>query len=119
MKTEMEISEIGNEKLGVAILQGMEMRVKANKLKEESDALKEEANELLEPMLEVIGASKISCGLGSVSMYTTIRTKLNTSKFKEALALKGVDSLLIASTERNNTKTTESSSLRFTPKKEK
>jgi len=95
------------------------MRIEADRLKKESEALKKEANELLEPMLDTISASKISCNLGSVSMYTTTRKKLDIPKFKEALALKGVDALLIASTERNNTKTTESSSLRFTPKKEK
>ena len=118
MKTEMEISEVGNEKIATAILQGMEMRVRADKLKKEADELKKEANELLEPLLEAAGANKIMTGVGSIAMYITTRSKLNIAKFKEDLALQGVNVGLIASTELKHTSTSESTSLRFTPRKE-
>ena len=120
MKTEMEVKEIKNESIAFSIAQGLEMRAEAYKLEQQAKKLKEEANSILEPLLDTLGADKVTGFHGTVSLYTSTRSKFNLVGFKEELVRKSIPTDIIAEAEKNNTETTTSApTVKFTPRKEK
>ena len=120
MKTEMELTEVKNENVAKSLSAGIRMRAEAHRLEKESKKLKEDANVLLEPLLDSIGADKVKSDFGTVSLYTSTRSKFNLAGFKEELIRKGIDPGVIAVAESNNTETSTSApTVKFTVRKEK
>lgn len=119
MKTEMELSEVKNETIAKSLLTAIEMRERAYWLEDKAKRLKEDANILIEPLLSALDTDKVKSNLGTVSLYTSTRSKFDLKGFKEELIRKSVPVDIIATAEGNNTTTTTSDpTVKFTVKKE-
>jgi len=115
----MNIEQIEDQQIRESISTALGLRATAKELEDNAKAMKEEANEILSvALLAVEGNSAVEEGIGTVSMTTTKRKKLDMPTMKLGLLNDGVSALVIESAEAKATSHSESTSVRFSIWKE-
>ena len=116
----MNVEQIEDQVIRDSIKDALLKRATAKELEDDAKALKEEANEILSvALLAVEDNSAVEEGIGTASLTTTKRKKLDMPTMKLDLLSAGVSALTIESAEAKATSHTESSSVRFSMWKEK
>jgi len=117
----MDVKLLSDESKMV-VSQAVEMRVRAKQLEVEADALKDAANALLMPILDCEAEDlKLDIpGVGKLALVTTSRSSFDKDAAKLALVEKGVDTSIVAyAFNKATTKGEPTTSVKFTPEKEK
>lgn len=110
----MKITELDKD-TAFAIRYAMEKRAEAKELEDRAEAIRKEADEVLLPLLSTLDDMKAEDEtLGSVSVVCQTRSTLNQDIAKENLLANGVDAGVIALAWTVGTKTTTSTSVRYT-----
>ena len=95
-----------------------EMRIKAQKLKDDAKDLEEVANVMFQAISDSTGVmAVISEDVGSIRVITKATSKVDQKKVKDYLLKKGVDSTVIADAYKKATTTGSSVYVGFFPKK--
>ena len=114
----MLIDEIADDAVRGMVEENMLLRKTALGLEQVAEAIKKMANGNLIALFDLIGDDKVECeGVGSVSRVTATRTSVNHDLLKENLVANGVAVNVIVASFDAASKTTESTSVRFTAEK--
>lgn len=99
---------------------GVQLRIQAKAMKEESDAMKDEATQLFEVALTISGKKKLIHKQGVVKRKPTKSSTLDKGKLASVLVSKGVLATVVAKaiTEATETKEGETIEFRETKRKE-
>ena len=115
----MKTSQLDKD-IALTICYAMEQRLEAKELEDRAEAIRKEADEVLLPLLATLEGMKAEDEtLGIVSVVTQTRSTLNQDVAKESLLGNGVDASVIALAWTVGTKTTTSTSVRYTRPKVK
>ncbi|MFA5186633.1 MAG: hypothetical protein WC551_09175 [Patescibacteria group bacterium] len=116
----MTIDQIEDDAIRGLVEDAMRLRLTAANMEKEAEGLKRQANDTLLALFDTFGDDKVEWeGVGSVSRVTATRTTVNNDLLKENLVAKGVSVNVVISCFDAASKTTESTSVRFTAEKVK
>jgi hypothetical protein len=114
----MIIDQIEDADIRGMVEEAMELRKTASYMEKEAAELKKRANESLVALFDILAEDKVEWeGVGSVSRVVATRITVNHDLLKENLVAKGVSVNVVVACFDLASKTTESTSVRFTAEK--